>query len=343
MTTIETTSAEAAPISVARRNRIDEVRTKIAAVAAAATLNDRSTVNAILADAAVGEYGYGSKLYDITPGVGAVIFIEHNPHNRDWDPAWSLELARRQRMQIWRKNNEVPGFYRDGKLADAQHRFAACALSGMTWTTVIVFGMDRNSITTVDAGRRRDAASALKMDGIRETKLKQTVIKTAASYLVKLGNEAAALRSEVEIADSIQSNNGVLEIAISIAEASEQNLVNPVLKTTIAATVGYLGLTHGWPEQRVREKLALFQTGQSSAGESEPFFLAGQIIEKARAKSNAQDKLSTIKEVGLVVHALRLTTQGVRATTKAKMMSAIKSELPKVDYPGETPVSEAAE
>ena len=61
----------------------------------------------------------------------------------------------------------------------------------------------------------------------------------------------------------------------------------------------------------MREKLALFQTGQSSAGEAEPFFLAGQIIEKARAKSNAQDKLSTIKErSGLVVHALCLTTRG---------------------------------
>jgi pyruvate/2-oxoglutarate/acetoin dehydrogenase E1 component len=62
-----------------------------------------------------------------------VIFIEHNPHNRDWDPAWSLELARRQRSHIWRKNNEVPGFYRDGKLADAQ----LCADYGIRWVCSI--------------------------------------------------------------------------------------------------------------------------------------------------------------------------------------------------------------
>jgi len=71
--------------------------------------------------------------------------------------------------------------------------------------------------------------------------------------------------------------------------------------------------------------------------------LAGQIIEKARTKYDNKDKLSAIKEVGLVVHALRLSSQGVRATTKAKMLSAIKTELPKIDYPGEEPVSEAAE
>ena len=93
----------------------------------------------------------------------------------------------------------------------------------------------------------------------------------------------------------------------------------------------------------MREKLALFQTGQSAAGEQEPFFLAGQIIEKARSKSDAKDRLSTVKEVGLVVLAQRLTAQGVRATTKAKMMSAIKTELPKVDYPGDEPLTEAAE
>jgi hypothetical protein len=341
-TTEQLMSTTASPITTARANRVAETRQKIVAVAANATAADRETVRLILAEAARGEYS-GSKTYEITPGVGALLFLEHNPHNRDWDSSWSLELARRQRANIWRKNNEVPGFYKDGKLADGQHRFAACALSGVTWTTVIVFGMDRNAITTVDAGRRRDAASALKMDGMRETKLKQTVIKNSASYMAKLGDETAALRSEVEIADAIQANDGVLETAIDIAGASESNLVNPVLNKPVAATVAYLGLTHGWPEQRVREKLALFQTGQSSAGEQEPFFLAGQIIEKARQKSDAKDRLSTTKEVGLVVHALRLSTQGVRATTKAKMWSAIKTDLPKVDYPGDAPVAEAAE
>lgn len=340
MSPTETLKVSVSPAAIALHNA-EEVRARIAAVAAAATDVDRETVRAILVEAANGQYS--SKTYNITPGVGALLFLEHNPHNRDWDPSWSLEFARRMRINIWRKNNASPGFYKDGKLADAQHRFAAVALAGFTWTTVVVFGMDRNSITTVDAGKKRDAASALKMDGMHEAKLKQTVVKTSASYLVKRGEDGAALRSEVEIADSIRGNDGTLETAINIAEASEQNLVNPVLKTTIAATVAYLNLTHGWPEQRVREKIALFQTGQSSAGEQEPFFLAGQIIEKARAKSDVKDRLSTVKEVGLVVHALRLSTQGVRATTRAKMMSAIKSELPSVDYPGDMPVAEAAE
>jgi hypothetical protein len=323
-----------------RQNRSDEVRAKIAAVAAAATDPDRKIVSDILNRASKGDYG--SEIFNITPAAAALLFLEHNPHNRDWDPAWSLELSRRQRMRIWRKNNEVPGFYRDGNLADGQHRFAGIALSGITWTTVVVFGMDRDSITTVDAGRRRDAASALKMDGMQEAKLKQSIIKTGASYLLRTGQDSAALRSEVEIADAIHSNNGVLEAAIEIAQISEQNLVNPVLKQSSAATVAYLMLTHGWPAQRVREKMALFQTGQSTSGESEPFFVAGEIIGKAKEKKDTKDRLSTIKEVGLVLHAMRLSTQGVRAIGKQKLMLGIKKELPKADYPGEI-TAEAAE
>ena len=146
--------------------------------------------------------------------------------------------------------------------------------------------MDRDAITTVDAGRRRDAASALKMDGVQEAKLKQQIIKATASYLLKRGDEQAALRSEVEIADAVHAHQGVLDLAINIAEASAQNLVNPVLRKPVAGAAAYLMLTATppWPEQRVREKMALFQTGQSSAGESEPTFIAGQIIENPSRK-----------------------------------------------------------
>jgi len=325
----------------ARQARADEVRTRIAAVAAAATDTDRRTVQEILQRAGSGEYG--SKTYDITPGSAALLFIEHNPHNRDWDPSWTLELARRQSAGLWKRNNEPPGFYKDGALADAQHRFAAVALSGITWTTVIVFGMDRESVMTIDAGRRRDAASALKMDGMQEAKLKQTIAKNAAAYLVKLGDETAALKSEMEIAKAIHTHHGVLETAINIAETSVANLVNPVLKTPVAATTAYLMLSASppWSEQRVREKLALFQTGQAEGGESEPFFVVGKIIEAAHERS--QPKLSNSREIGCVIHAMRLSEQGVRAVRRNAVLNAVKDSLPKTGYPEVQPELQAAE
>jgi len=197
-----------------------------------------------------------------------------------------------------------------------------------------VFGMDRESVMTIDAGRKRDAASSLKMDGMQEAKLKQTIAKNAAAYLVRLGDERAALRSEMEVANAIHAHHSQLELAINIAESSEQNLVNAVLGKSIAATAAYLMLTASppWSEQRVREKLALFQTGQSEGGESEPFFIAGRMIEQAH-EPRAANRLSTSKEIGLVIHAMRLSEQGVHAVRPAAMRAAIRAELPKADYP----------
>jgi len=332
----------ALPRANARQARTEEVRSRIAAVVTTATETDRRTVQEILTRASTGDYG--SKTYDITPGVAALLFIEHNPHNRDWDPSWSLELARRQTTGLWKRNNEPPGFYKDGALADAQHRFAAVALSSITWTTVIVFGMDREAVMTIDAGRRRDAASALKMDGVQAAKLKQTIAKGAAAYLVKRGDNTAALKSELEIAQAINARHHVLETAINIAENSASNLVNAVLKPHVAATTAYLMLTASppWTEQRVREKIALFQTGQAEGGENEPFFVAGRIIEAAHERP-ATNKLNASKEVGLVVHAMRLSEQGVRAVRRNAMMATVRDDLPDPSYPGIEQQQQAAE
>jgi hypothetical protein len=173
---------------------------------------------------------------------------------------------------LWKQNNQSPGFYTNGLLEDGQHRFGAVALAGITWKTVIVFGVVADAISTVDAGRRRHGSDAAKLQGIVNTRMKEAILRASASYLTKLGNKDAALPSETEITNAMQANNSRLDIAIDIAAAAERNVVTPVLKTTPAAVVAYLMLAGGWPEMRVREKLALFNTGQSRDGENDPFF-----------------------------------------------------------------------
>jgi hypothetical protein len=317
-----------------RVNRAEEIKAKITATAAGATDADRKVVDQILDLAKKGEYG--AQIFTLTPQICALLFVERNRHNRDFDPGWALELARRMTAGLWKKNNEVAGFYRDGVLADAQHRLGAAALANYTWETIIVFGLDRESITTVDDGRRRDAASALKMDGLHEAKLKQTIIKNAARYVMKGGDVEAALRSPVEIAKAIHLNNGTLEKAIEIAVASGQNIVaGGVLKLPISATTAFLMLTANpaWPEARVREKLTLFQTGQSTFGDNDPCMVAGELISKAHAKSDKP--LSTVKELAFVLLSMVLSAQGVRSINRQKMVAAVKGDLPKAGYPGE--------
>jgi hypothetical protein len=310
----------------------EELRAKISTVATTASESDRKGVAALIAEAQRGEFGSGIKTF--TPPMCAIIFLEHNPHNRDWSPFWSAELERRQLAGLWRKNNAAVGFYTDGALADGQNRFAASALAGYTLVTAVVYGLERDAITTIDGGKSRHASDAAKLDGIANSKRKEAIVKTVAAYLAKAGDKVSALRSETEIVRAIETNNVMLEDAIEIGDASARNIASPQLKDTQPQCIAYLMLKGGWPVQRIREKLVLFQTGVSSddEGESAPFFVAASVLTKARDARSKRDRLSSIKELGIVMYAMQMTEKGVTAIQRAKFKDAVKKDLPSPMY-----------
>jgi hypothetical protein len=326
-----------------KRKPEDDLRERIAAVAAAATSEDRRKVLDLVAEAKKGIYR--PQAFDLSTGMAAILFTEFNSHNRDWTASWTLELQRRIQHGLWKQINASLGIYDNGLVEDGQHRLAAVALSGnFVWERITVqFGIKQDAISAQDSGRRRHASDHAKLDGIGNTRMKETILKSATSYLVRRGDKDGAMPSEAELAAAIREHNAVLDTAIDVAKDSETNIVTPILKRSIGATVAYLMLTHDWPEQRVREKLALFNTGQSSSGENEPFFIAADIITKARAKVEAKDRLTTVREVALVIEVMNLTTMGVKASRKRALLDGIKKSLPNPAYPGEPEALIAAE
>jgi hypothetical protein len=102
----------------------DELRVRIMEVAVKATAEDRKQITNLIARAKDGTYG--TELISFTPAMAAIIFLENNPHNRDWSAQWTLEVTRRMKAGQWRKNNALPGFYTTGQLEDAQHRIRRC-------------------------------------------------------------------------------------------------------------------------------------------------------------------------------------------------------------------------
>jgi hypothetical protein len=316
-------------------SQLEELRTEIAAVAATATPEDHRIVAEIITTAKHGERKVVP--YTLTAPVMAILHSRHNPHNRDVNVMWVRELARRMQAGQWRWNNELPGFYGSGELGDSGHRLAAGAIARFRWETAIVFGIERDSITTIDDGRKRHGHEAAKLNGIQMAALKEKVLRLATAYLVKAGDrDVAPLRSVMETADGVARESSTLEMAIEIARASAVNVVNPVLKETVAAVISFLMLTHRWPELRVREKLALFNQGNySEVGENDPFFVAGEAITAARKKIDSKDRLNTNKEIGVVLSVMEMTARGVRAVRKAQLLAGVKKSLPDPTYPGE--------
>jgi hypothetical protein len=327
-----------------RASQEDIIRQEIQKVADTATPEDFKLAEKLTAKNST----YTTAIFTITPGAAALVWLHHNTHNRDFRPGRAYEYARRMRDGEWKQNNATFGFYKDGDVEDCQHRLAAMALSGMTLTVVCVFGIDRDAIATIDDGAARHASDAVQLEGILDPNRKQAVIKAAASYLKRNGGGAAALHSQVQIADEIRKNDELLTQAIALGDASSVGVNAPYLKPAQANTLAYILLISGWPEDLVKKNLLHMQTGASSTGnESEPRFQGMNYITKARASKARADRISGIKELGILVFTIVEAQKGIKAVNKAKILAAVKTTgaLPDPHFPAAADVSvaEAAE
>jgi hypothetical protein len=311
----------------------EELRLKIKVVANGAAADDLKMLDEILTKARSGqrESGY----FVVTPPMAATLFLEHNPHNRDWAPAHSVELERQMRLGQWSWNNATIGFYRDGCLGDGGHRCAAAALAGFTFEVIIIFGMEREAIVTVDSGKARYARDAMKLGGMSDSPLKETMVSTAAAYRIGAG-EVLVVKSKTEILRAARNDNDSLDRAIEIGSASRAGMAGPILKDKDAAIIAYLLIKTGWPEDRIREKLTYFQSGQAKdgLGESSPFFVVAKILSDVHAKANDKLKLTRLKEIGTVVFAMVQSELGVTAVQKKQVLESVKKgKLPDPRFP----------
>jgi hypothetical protein len=310
----------------------DLLRAKITEIAAGAGEVDRNAVSKLVKRAE--NSGYSAEISTLTPGMCALLFLFHNSHNRPWSAGWSEELARRMKAGAWKQNSMSAGFYKDGLLEDGQHRLAAAAISGTTWTIVVVFGVEQGSVDTIDGGRRRSGADHALLDGIADPSKKQAIVKTAANYFVRSGNNAAALRSEAEVKTAIEANDALLVQAIEIGAQSRERVGSPQLKESTASAIAYIMMKSGWPMQSIREKLAYMQQSSgSTVSDNDPFFVTGQMLIASRAKTARGEKLTTNKEIGYVLFTFIETERGVKALQKKRIVDAVKKSLPDPRYP----------
>ena len=305
-----------------KRTLADEVRGNVAIATSKATEKDHKAV-AELVRRATGA-SYSVEMVTLTPGMCGLLFLNHNSHNRPWNPGWTLELARRMKGNQWKQNSMAIGFYADGTVEDMQHRCGAASLSDTTWTVPCVFGVDKDAVDTIDGGKRRSGADHAGLDGITDPGRKQAIVKASANYFVKSGDGTAALKSEAEVKAAIEANDQILTQAIEIGEQSRAGIAGGgVLKQGSADAVVYVLLKSGWPVQSIREKLALFQTGVSTIGESEPFFVAANLIEARKKKAVRGEKLTLLKEIGIAIFAMVQTEKGVKSIQAKHVKAAV--------------------
>lgn len=105
-----------------------------------------------------------SEFGTLTPEL-ATLLLANNPDNRDIVPAALAGFMADIRNGKFATNGESIIVAVSGEINDGQHRCEAVKQTGIAVDTVFVFGVERDSRTTVDQGARKTPAHVAKMAG----------------------------------------------------------------------------------------------------------------------------------------------------------------------------------
>lgn len=311
-----------------------EMRKELQRVSDTATPDDRTTVSDIIAKAKSGKRLAG--LFVLSPAVCAILFLHHNPHNRDWravsQKTNTREYARRMSAGEWQFITQSIGFYDDGAVCDGQHRLSAAALAGFTLEVFLCFGAARGAAVAIDDIGVRTTADALALDGITRSFDKTVIIDGAFRYMRQRGDKEAALvlKDGTKKREVVREEDPRLDDALAIVDYICSTNAKPVLKPLQAATAAYLMMIGGWKPLDLKDKFGRFLSGISPEGEKHPYFVAATLIQQ---DNTSKDKLSTTRQLAAAIKAMVDTESGTKAINPSTFKQQIRKTLPNPMYP----------
>jgi len=225
--------------------------------------------------------GAGMKVCTIRPS-DAEQLLETNLDNRNISNTKVQQYASDMAGGRWAMNGESIIIAKDGMLNDGQHRLWACLEAKVTFDAVVVYGVERETRTTVDQGKTRGAGDYLGMSGTKNANNIAAISRMMLAYqktghINRLGDFTNA-----ETLEFARANATDLEDAYAVSHIAPKTFRSFASPTMIGAAAYMLrnkgdlalqyltqimtgeNIAQGDPAYRVRERLAGFPKGSRS-------------------------------------------------------------------------------
>lgn len=134
-----------------------------------------------------------SEFCGLTPELAQILLMS-NKGNRRVNAANLGAIMRDMAQGRWQPNGETVIISKDGMLNDGQHRCFGALITGACVETAIAFGVERESIATVDIGRKRTGADRLGIGGVTNYVLMSAI----SSLVLQMKNSRAATPAETD-------------------------------------------------------------------------------------------------------------------------------------------------
>lgn len=122
-----------------------------------------------------------SEVKTVTPQLAEII-LQNNPDNRSIRASKFMQLVSDMRNGRWTMNGEPVIIAKTGELNDGQHRLKAVVEAGVSVPILFVFGVERDTRTTVDQGANRSASDYLGMTGVVNASVTAAIARMLISY-----------------------------------------------------------------------------------------------------------------------------------------------------------------
>lgn len=235
--------------------------------------------------------GAGAKIVTITPNDAAEL-LAANENNRTLSEATVEKYAADMKAGKWAFNGESIIIADDGQLNDGQHRCQASVIANTAFDAVVVYGVERESRTTVDQGKVRGAGNYLSMEGVANGNNIAALSRMMIAYDRSKGRSinATGRVSNAAIMDYAHAHSAELAEAVTWAAKGSATARHMASRTMFAFWYHLLselrggqeycnrvlfgeGLTSSDPAYRVRDRLA--GLGRASRNDRTEVFLRG--------------------------------------------------------------------
>ena len=169
------------------------------------------------------------RIDELTPAQAAVLYKDHQGHNRDFSLPKANYYAGAMKRGEWKLIHQGLAFYRDGKIADGQHRSAAVAISDTTQKFVMFPNFGDGDVDAIDVGKARSAGDAVQLLGFEEPRHKAGVSKVVMDYEHEVQNGRKLNPTVIQVEKFVEANDEVIGEAVRMAKQISAKCTEPCL------------------------------------------------------------------------------------------------------------------
>lgn len=162
--------------------------------------------------------GIEAEVIDITPARAAEL-LQSNTHNRTVSHTNLLKVKTALTRGEWKFNGEAIKVAADGTILDGQHRLMACVETGVTFTSLVIYGLPHESQATMDTGKSRELKDVLALRGHKKVNALAATAKAvirAEQYSVKVALKPSSVYpvTTAQGVERVESDPAIKEAAL---------------------------------------------------------------------------------------------------------------------------------